>query len=145
MKALSILQPYAWLIVRPDLIDPNARQDARAADLIKGIENRGWFSKYKGDFLVHAGKAYSRRDHEEYAADLAEDFGISLPRYEDMPRGGIVGRATMTDCVKEHPSRWKMWDTWGFVLSDSVSLPFIPWRGQLGFFEVPDDAIGAAI
>ena len=39
MRALSIRQPWAWLIV-------NGHKD---------IENRSWRTKYRGPFLVHAG------------------------------------------------------------------------------------------
>jgi hypothetical protein len=128
LPCISILQPYAWLIV-------NGHKD---------IENRGWSTGFRGRILIHAGKKYSRRDHDEYAESLFEDFGIQLPRFEDMPLGGIVGSATITDCVKEHPSRWKMADSWGFVLSAQRVRPFVAYRGQLGIFQVPADVIGAA-
>lgn len=141
MKALSILQPWAWLIVRPDLTDPMARAAAHADGLIKDIENRTWGTSFRGEFLVHAGKTYSRRDHEDYAEWLADEMGIVLPKYEAMPRGGVVGKATVADCVKTHPSRWKMPDTHGFVLAGQQPLPFVPWRGQLGWFDIPESTL----
>lgn len=147
MKALSILQPYAWLIVRPDIVDPDQRRIAYEGDIIKPIENRSWYSAYQGEFLVHAGKSYSRRTHAQYANDLAERFGILLPGFDDMPLGGIVGKVSMTGCQREHHSRWKEAGSWGFLLADAQPLPFIPWRGQLGFFQVPTSAlqkVGAA-
>lgn len=127
MKALSILQPYAWLIV----------------NALKDIENRDWRASYRGHFLVHAGKRYSRRDHDEYAEDFAEDFGIILPAYEDMPRGGVVGQSEIIDCVQKHPSRWKMEGSWGMVLANSKPLTFTPYRGQLGFFSIPREIVAA--
>ena len=39
MKALSIKQPWAWLIVNG----------------FKDIENRTWRTKIRGEFLIHAG------------------------------------------------------------------------------------------
>lgn len=125
MRALSILQPWAWLIVQGH----------------KDIENRTWYSGYTGPFLVHAGKTYSRRCHDEHTESFANDFGIVLPRYEDMRRGGVVGKATMAGCVMEHSSPWKMHGTYGFVLRDQEELPFVPWRGQLGWFDVPTSAL----
>jgi hypothetical protein len=125
LPCISILQPYAWLIV-------NGHKD---------IENRTWPTKFRGRILIHAGKAYSRLEHDDYAAEFAEDFGIQLPAFDDMPRGGIVGSATITDCVREHPSRWKMADCYGFVLKDQRVRPFIPYRGQLGIFRVPSETI----
>lgn len=121
VPCISILQPYAWLIV-------NGHKD---------IENRGWATKFRGRILIHAGKAYTKAQHDEYAEELEEDFGIVLPAFEAMHRGGIVGSATVVDCVREHPSRWKIIGTYGFVLTQQRVRPFVPYRGQLGIFRVP--------
>ena len=125
LPCLSILQPYAWLIVQGH----------------KDIENRDWFTKFRGRILIHAGKKYSRRDHDEYAEEFADDFDLQLPAFEEMQLGGIVGSATVTDCVREHPSRWKILGSWGFVLKDQRVRPFVPYRGQLGIFTVPRTAL----
>ena len=124
MKALSILQPWAWLIVTGH----------------KDIENRSWFTPYRGRFLVHAGKKYGPRIHAEQAEYIRLLSGITLPPYEHLKEmtGGFVGWATITDCVRQHRSIWKNEGTWGFVLKDALPLPFKPWRGELGFFEVPE-------
>jgi hypothetical protein len=128
LPCISILQPYAWLIV-------NGHKD---------IENRGWATKFRGRILIHAGKSYSRRTHDEYVEDMAELYGIELPAFEQMQLGGIVGSATITDCVQEHPSRWKILGSWGFVLKDQRVRPFVPYRGQLSIFRVPAEAIEAS-
>lgn len=128
MKALSILQPWAWLIV-------NAGKD---------IENRSWRTPYRGWFLVHAGKTYPRVEHDEEAEWLKDDFGITLPPYEQMQRGGVVGQARIVDCVREHESRWKADEQWGFVLTDQKPLVFTPFRGQLGWFDIPRELVAAA-
>jgi len=125
IPCISILQPYAWLIVHGH----------------KDIENRAWSTPFRGRILIHAGKTYSRRTHDAYAAEMAEDFGLDLPRFEDMPLGGIVGSATIVDCVREHASRWKVLGSWGFVLTDQRVHPFVPYRGQLGVFRVPDSVL----
>lgn len=129
VPCISILQPYAWLVVNG----------------YKDIENRGWPTKFRGRILIHAGKKYSRRDHDEFAEDLAEDWphraAITLPPFEEMLLGGIVGSATIIDCVQEHSSPWKILGTWGFVLKDQRVRPFVPLRGQLGIFGVPNELI----
>lgn len=129
LPCISILQPYAWLIV-------NGHKD---------IENRGWRTSFRGRILIHAGKKYSRREHDEYAEELAEDYpnrpSITLPPFEQMPLGGIVGSATITDCVLEHPSPWKIVGSWGFVLKDQRVRPFVPYRGQLSIFGVPESVV----
>lgn len=137
MKALSILQPYAWLIIRPDIVGEDARLRAYEDGLIKDIENRDWQCHYRGPVLVHAGKRYGPRIHRDYAEFYAYER-ITLPAYEEMLAltGGIVGQVTITGCCREHPSRWKVDGSWGMTLTDAEPLPFRPYRGQLGFFEV---------
>ncbi|MGB6103633.1 MAG: ASCH domain-containing protein [Pusillimonas sp.] len=117
MKALSIRQPWAWLIV-------NGHKD---------IENRSWWTGVRGPVLIHAGKGMTRSEYED-ARDLAEQLGITTPAFEDLERGGIVGQAVINRCVKDSESPW-FFGKYGFVLSDAKPLPFQPLRGQLGFFE----------
>lgn len=121
MKALSILQPYAWLIV-------NGHKD---------VENRTWPTGFRGRVLIHAGLKYPKR---EYADDLVSHtrYYGSYPAREEMI-GGIVGVATVVDCVKTSESRWFN-GPYGFVLKDAKPLPFVPCKGQLGFFDIPAEA-----
>ena len=139
MKALSILQPWAWLIVRPDLLSQADRDKATTAGEIKEIENRTWSSGFRGRFLVHAGKRWGREQREDLECVRDAFPEIALPEKFDL--GGIVGAATMIDCVDTHPSRW-FFGPRGFVLADSKPCPFIPWRGQLGWFSIPRSAFG---
>ena len=125
MLALSILQPYAWLI----------------ASGHKDIENRTWATRFRGRFLIHAGKSYNLKRYLEDKALYASQYGIALPAFADLRTGGIVGRATLTDCVREHSSRWKHRDAFGYVLADAAHLGFIQMPGMLKFFGVPGDLI----
>lgn len=43
----------------------------------------------------------------------------------------------MAGCVREMDSPW-FFGPYGFVMRHGVSLPLIPCRGQLGFFDVPE-------
>lgn len=63
---------------------------------------------------------------------------IHLPDAGELPHGGIVGRATLAGCVTRSTSVW-FFGVFGFELRDAEPLPFIPLRGQLNFFDVPDD------
>lgn len=124
MKALSIRQPWAWLIL-------NAGKD---------IENRDWHTHVRGRVLVHAAKGMTRSERED-AYDTARHINpyILLPELP-VQRGGIVGSVEIVDCVQESESPW-FFGSYGFVLRDPKPLPFIPWKGQLGFFDVPDSVI----
>lgn len=121
MKVLSIRQPWAWLIVHG----------------YKDIENRTWATNYRGDCLIHAGKGMT---HDEYDGACALAFQILgcgfdlIPDFDDLPRGGIVGAAKIVDCVRSSVSPW-FFGEYGFVLEEAIERPFVPLRGQLGFFE----------
>ena len=120
MKALSIRQPYAWLIVSG----------------LKDIENRSWKTRHRGPLQIHAAARYSRSDHGYFDSVLRRDFEIALPNFEEMQLGGIVGQADVVDCVEEHTSRWKDPDSFGFVLANAQPLPFVHLRGRLGLFNL---------
>ncbi len=115
MIALSIRQPWAWLIV-------NGHKD---------IENRSWSTKVRGRVLIHAGKMV---DTDGYNFVCREFPHIALPTTFDV--GGVVGEAHITDCVRESTSPWFIRE-YGFVLKDAKPLPFFGMRGRLGFF-VPE-------
>jgi len=124
MRALSILQPWAWLIVNG----------------VKDIENRVWTTKYRGEFLVHAGKGFDDDAFEDLVLD--PEFAKGMPTNKaDFERGGVVGSAVLVDCVDDHDSDWFN-GPYGFVLRDQKVLPFRPARGMLNFFEIPDQEPG---
>jgi hypothetical protein len=75
MKALSIRQPWAYLIITGD----------------KDIENRTWATAYRGPVLIHAGKTM---DYD--ALDLLLAAGVVIPHNSLLPRGGFVGIAAQT-------------------------------------------------
>ena len=122
MRALSIRQPWAWLIVNG----------------YKDIENRTWATQFRGRAYVHAGQRIIRDDFPEQRAYLRE-LGIVVPA--DLPRGAIVGEITIADCVDGSESPW-FCGSYGFTLAAPVAYAApIPYRGQLGFFRVDDSRI----
>lgn len=123
MRALSIRQPWAWLIVNGH----------------KPVENRDWATEYRGDLLIHASKSLVIHEFELHCQQVHDWFGITVP--DDLARGGIVGRVNLTNCVTELDSLW-FTGPHGFLLSDAQPLPFVAFKGQLGFFHVPAYAVG---
>ena len=122
MKALSIRQPWAWLIVNG----------------YKDLENRDWRIWYKGKVLIHAAKTCTRREYGEAVA-FAQPLlppGVSIPPLELLPRGGIVGMVEIVDCVHQSSSPWFV-GPYAAVLAHPKTLELIPLMGQLGFFDVP--------
>jgi hypothetical protein len=120
MKALSIRQPWAWLIVNG----------------YKDIENRSWSTQYRGPLLVLSSKqpALTIPETKEYFRSVR----LPLPKVWEL--GGIVGIVDVVDCVTSHPSGWFS-GPYGFVLANARPLPFYALKGRLGLFDVPDDVV----
>lgn len=121
MMALSIRQPWAWLIIHGG----------------KDIENRAWNTQVRGRFLVHASKGMTRNEYEE-ADYFALQCCVTLPPPSDLHRGGFIGSVELTATCEVSASQWFVGD-WGFVLRHPRTMPFRPWTGRLGFFQVPDE------
>lgn len=137
MKALSIRQPWAWLITRPDITDPMARKLAASSGMIKDIENRDWSTKFRGRFLIHASAGMTRAEYDQTKlfVQTCVHACLELPRFNELQRGGIVGEAELVDVVDDSCSWW-FFGAYGFVLRDAKPLPFRPCRGMLKFFEL---------
>jgi hypothetical protein len=130
MKALSIRQPWAWLIVNG----------------YKDIENRDWDTKYRGFLLIHAGKQADKAFFVNKGKTLflpyvervcCASVAARMPeRLEEYERGGIIGYVTVQRVVTQSSSPWFS-GKYGFVLTQAATLPFIPLRGQLSLFNVP--------
>lgn len=119
MKAISIRQPWAWLIVNG----------------FKDIENRTWYTRYRGPVLIHAAKGMTRSEYQvacEFVFSINPD--IFMPEFEELERGGIVGLATITGCTNKETSPW-FFGPIGFELADAKPLPFVSLKGRLNFFE----------
>jgi ASCH domain len=129
MFALSIRQPWASLILKAG----------------KDIENRNWPTKFRGRILIHAAKGCTYAE-----LDGALDFATAacgtyyVADLKTIPRGGIIGSVDLVDCVSASASPWFV-GKFGFVLRDPQSLPFTPWKGQLGFFDVPDSQVSGLV
>lgn len=134
--ALSVRQPWAWLILRG-----------------KNFENRQWsvdnpalqFVRRNAPIRVyiHAAKGMTRADYDEalrvvehvnedlHEANLAQ---IELPPMGQLARGGLIGTVTITGwssaIMRANP--WSF--TSGLILSNPEPIPFTPCKGSLGFF-----------
>ena len=121
MRTLSVRQPWAsfFFVNHP---------------LAKDVENRQWWTRERGWIQIHAAKNMTKREYEE-ARDFAWSVGMTaVPRMEDLHLGGIIGSVRLVDCVKRSRSKW-FTGPFGFVFTDAYPIPFVPCKGQLGFFE----------
>jgi hypothetical protein len=123
VKALSLTQPYAWIVVHGG----------------KRIENRAWNTAHRGDFLIHASSTMSKKQYwSAWDAALVADPELHLPASNQLQLGGIVGVASLTDVLAATPTptvRWHLPDQCGFVLEHVRALPFTRCKGALNFWE----------
>ncbi len=114
MKALTICQPYAEMIACGE----------------KRIENRKWFTRYRGPLAIHAGKSrdwLTPGDEREYPGMLF---------------GAVIATARLVDCVPLEKLPHELYDPehangpYCWIL-DSVSRLAVPWpiNGAQGLWE----------
>lgn len=129
MKAVTIWQPWAWLIVEG----------------IKRVENRSWSlpGSYRGPLVIHAGKS---RAGLHWTEDLTiRDLVPNLPARKDLPRGMIVGVVEVVRCLPVADYLRKYPDDpfacgpicWEFRNAMALSDP-IPYIGARRIFDIPD-------
>jgi hypothetical protein len=132
MKALSIRAPWWWFILHGG----------------KNIENRDWPTKFRGTIYIHASKWWQNTKGNSAISEALDCCGprrseiSKILRYDALKAGSgcLVGTVDIVDCVSRNPDggRWFFGD-YGFVLENAVALERpIPFKGSLGFFEVPD-------
>jgi len=117
MKAISIKQPWAWLILHAD----------------KDIENRTWPTKQRGRVLIHAGTTIDKDAYPWVKAHHPDAYAALLRAH--FHTGGIVGAACIVGCTDKGPSPWFM-GPYGWLLAEATELPFVPCKGKLSFFDV---------
>jgi len=143
--AISVRQPWAALIVLG----------------IKDVENRTWPipARYRGHRVsIHAGLQPDlcaleepRQPIREAAAYMAATRGFDILEFERRAKchphvfelGGIVGRVTLDGCIlSTSTSYWANLaeNTWHWRLVGARPVPFIPCKGQLGFFHPATDS-----
>lgn len=124
MKAISIRQPEAWLIING----------------MKDVENRTWATPHRGWLLIHASKKTMTKDDWTWLKELCKLNNRPVPTAAEIQYGGIIGLAHLADCVEDDPSDWFEGPI-GWIMTDTQSLPFRPATGRLGLFEIPGYSI----
>jgi hypothetical protein len=124
VKAIVIRQPWAWLIVHG----------------YKDIENRSWRTHYRGPLLIQASASLPPKAELEELKAYAKKRGAVVP--DELETGGVVGIATLADCVERSRSRWFEGD-FGWVLQDARPTKFVAMKGQLGLFDPPRQVLRA--
>lgn len=129
MKVLSLLQPWATLVVTG----------------YKKLETRSWTTAYRGRLLIHAGKG--RGGAALAAAPAIRAF---IPDFNSLSFGAIIGEVTLHDIIRLplaqgdpdaltlEEKAFGTYDSgrYGWILTDPVSYDEpIPATGRLGLWE----------
>ncbi len=118
MRAITIRQPWAELIIRGD----------------KDVENRSWRTTHRGPLLIHAGLAADRASCEQYRVP------------EDVEHGAIIGVVELVDVTRTRTSPWHEDGSWGWYLARARRFRKpIPLKGKRMLFDVPDRKVAAAL
>jgi hypothetical protein len=131
--ALSVRQPWAWLIV-------NGHKD---------LENRSRsIGFYRGPILIHASATMTRGDYDAchfWVSAISSLIAEEIPDPDELHRGGIVGVTSIIDSTAEDCEDSLWWTVAGYSYrldpSQSKPLPFKPCKGRLGFFPVDYHAL----
>lgn len=140
MKCLTLCQPYAHLVVTPQVELPRGQVQKR-------VENRIWSTAYRGPLLIHAGKSLKW---------MRDGDGELFPT---MTFGALVGRCIVVDIVNlaQHRKRtlfredglhqWLLSDVhasgpfcWILENAERFAVP-IEMIGKMGLFEVDEQIL----
>jgi len=146
VKALSICQPWAWLILHAG----------------KDVENRTYRTSHRGVVLLHVprypmfrsdcvvrgskfphlamyGDWPRKVELQQWVSERAP--GVVVPPVSEMPMGGIVGWFNLFGCVEGHPSPWSFAHSrWQWMFDQVHHLPFTPCKGRPGLFDIDNEA-----
>lgn len=124
MKAISIQQPWAELIVRG----------------IKDIENRTWTTTYRGPLAIHAGLKPRPSANLERWTEVMEGRpavrAILESDGKQFPRGGLVGVVDLVEIWSDHDSPWAVEDQFHWEFKSPRRCKFVPMKGNLGLWAV---------
>lgn len=124
MKAISIKQPYASLIVSG----------------IKDIENRTWKTNYRGRVLIHASAVPALSDINYLPSEQLEYAYSEIEKgkeIEPIVTSAIIGSVEIVDCVQNHNSVWAEEGVWNWVLTNPVKFkePILGVKGKLSIWD----------
>jgi hypothetical protein len=112
--ALTIKSPWAQLVTQG----------------VKDVENRGWYTSYRGPLYIHAGKGIDKDAMAAHGHLLSGEY----------PSGAIIGLVDVIDCVQDSDSEWAEAGSWHWILANARALPEpVPAKGQLGLWTLDDE------
>jgi hypothetical protein len=118
LRALTVVQPWAWAIIHGPANGPK-----------KLIENRSWATPYRGPLLIHAGKSLTRLG----------DYGPGEPEPKSLVFGAIIGVVELVDCVPLERVEGQPFaeGPWCWLLDKPRAITPFPCSGLMGLWNPP--------
>ncbi len=119
MKAITVRQPWAWLLLNgADIYNLRGRHD------------------HRGELAIHAGMGMNDGDYLAGYA-YASERGVILPSAEELKLGQILGLVDVVACVDISDSKW-FDGPYGFILANprGLGLRTVHTRGNSGIWKV---------
>ena len=140
MRALSLWRPWPWAILYFD----------------KRVENRSWDVKYRGEFVIHAAQTFDAEAADDIAGMVRDEPDLPLQPFSEKKADhpcGLVGVARIVDCLHyldddgKNPrlSKWAFGPYCAVLENVRAFKSPIPWKGQRGWFDVPDEIVREAL
>lgn len=126
MKALSVKNPWAWLICAG----------------YKNIENRTWKTNFRGRILIHVPANPDKNWRNIYPAPQAMEFLYEFPNKKIS--NAIIGEVKIVNCVQDAKSIWAQKDCYHWILNDPIlyEVPILGIKGKLGLWEYTSEKQG---
>jgi hypothetical protein len=135
MKALSIRQPWAYLICKG----------------LKDVENRSWSTEFRGRIYIHTGLKFDKYGFDKITGQFSPvDIKTKMILLATFIKGAftlgaIIGEVDIVNCryrfPEENDNLYSVWHEpgrYGFILANPVFYEHpLPCKGRLRFFE-PD-------
>jgi hypothetical protein len=123
LLALSIKQPWAWLVVMG----------------YKDVENSKHKTDYRGPLLIYASNDWDTKELDS-ANRLIKPI-ILTDNTKHYKFGAIIGMVELYDCVEDYRSKWYK-GPYGFLFRKPKQfIKPIPYEEQSGLFNVKSDII----
>jgi ASCH domain. len=144
MKAISLIQPWASLIVMG----------------AKKFETRSWKTEYRGELLIHASSKLPTQFQKQKFTEGAY-FKDYIDDLDQLPYGAIIGKANLVGIyrtedlvspqslfkdvsINEHEKAFGDYSHGRYAWALDEAFMFktpIPYRGALGIWEFPADLL----
>lgn len=152
LKALTLRQPYAWLVVHGPKNIENRRWQPWEPRIIQSGKQRGQTVKvpWRGQFIIHAGAQRPteeewfevRRWALEQGLERLERSGLVLPPPSQLDYSAFIGTAVLVDVLPKAPEEplhllapWRLPGQLGWVLDERRALAPLPHPGKRGLWE----------